>query len=142
MTFQEDDEESVGSSEDESPVDKENLTIVSREEAQVLVKAADIFPQEKTLPRTDQSVKPEEIPEVRIADIPEVRVVDIPEVRSEVQIIVNDHNGHQSVPMAPVPSLQFDLVEDLVGSSDEEDNRDAQHNDHDAGLPDPVRDHT
>ena len=126
IEYQEVEEDSVESSEDESPVDKENLTIVSREEAQVVIKAADIFTQEKNACHVEKVMKAE----------------DIPLVRSEVQIIVNDHNGQQSVPMAPVPSLQFDLVEDLVGSSDEEDNvRNSHHNDHDVGLPDPVRGH-
>jgi hypothetical protein len=36
-----------------------------------------------------------------------------------------------------VPSLQFDLVEDLVGSSDEEEMKHAE--DHESGLPDSVR---
>ncbi len=66
----------------------------------------------------------------------EVPVVpNVPEIFVEVE----KPRVNGCPPMAPVPSLQFDLVEDLVGSSDEEDAKHAEaENHHDSSLPEPV----
>jgi hypothetical protein len=68
----------------------------------------------------------------------EVHVPVVPNI-PEIFVEVEKPRVNGCPPMAPVPSLQFDLVEDLVGSSDEEDAKHAEaENHHDSSLPEPV----
>ena len=97
------------------------------------MKAADIFVHRDQ----DEQVKVDNVVEVVVQaaeedEEEEAREVVVPEVIKPIQngcpppIIVTQQQS--------VPSLQFDLVEDLVGSSDEEDMK----QDHESGLPDSV----
>ena len=62
------------------------------------------------------------VPQPAPVPVPEAVVVPEPEVPS-VQVEVSKPSFNGKPPMMPVPSLQIDLVEDLVASSDEEDQR-------------------
>ncbi len=100
------------------------------------MKASDIFVHR-------DPVKEQVKVENAVVQVAEVQVREVvPEVVPEV--IKPSQNGCPPPPppiiviheQHSVPSLQFDLVEDLVGSSDEEDMKRSE--DHESGLPDSV----